>query len=107
MKKDFWIEKFINEALPKLILQFKPTKVVIFGSRISGTPHENSDIDVIIVSKYFENIPFLRRMPLVIKTMRFPKHIDFICYTEEEFERINSRSSLVMSALKDGIEVAL
>lgn len=107
MNQDFWIEKFMKEAMPKLILEFKPTKVIIFGPRISGIPNENSDIDVIIVSKNFENVPFLRRMPLVMKTVRFPKHIDLLCYTEDEFKRIANNSSLVMSALKNGIAVAL
>lgn len=107
MRQDIWIERFIEEVLPRIKSEFKPTKVVIFGSRVKGVSNEDSDIDVIIVSKNFENIPFLRRMPFALRVAQFSKHIDFICYTPEEFERILNKSTIVMTGLKEGIEVAL
>ena len=69
---DLWIEKFRREALPGLSREFKPDKVIAFGSRIRGTAREESDIDVILVSSYFNDIPFLKRMPLVLRKVPFP-----------------------------------
>ena len=77
---DSWIEKFKREAVPKIVNEFKPEKILLFGSRMLGADREESDIDVIIVSKMFEDIPFVRRMPLILKMLRFKKHIDVICY---------------------------
>lgn len=99
---NFWIEKFKNEALPKLIHDFKPETILLFGSHVKATANEDSDIDVIIVSKAFSNIPFLKRMPMILKKVRFEKHIDYICYSPKEFQKIKNRSSVVMDALEYG-----
>jgi len=102
--KDFWIEQFKNLAIPKIIAKFKPERILIFGSRILGNANEDSDIDAIIISKTFSNISFFERMPLVLKTIKFPKHIDFFCYTPEEFKRISKSSSIIMEALENCLE---
>lgn len=107
MREDIWIKRFKEEALPKIIMSFSPVKIIIFGSRAKGEAKDDSDIDVIIISESFRDIHFLKRMPLVIRTIAFPKHIDFICYTPDEFERIANKSSVVMSALKEGMDVRL
>ena len=102
MNADTWLERFKREVVPKLIAEFKPEKNLLFGSRIKGTADENSDIDVIVVSNAFANTPFIERMSLILKMIRFPKHIDFICYSPEEFERIKNKSSVLMDALETG-----
>ena len=107
MNPDTWLERFKREALPKLIAEFKPEKILLFGSRIKGTADENSDIDVIVVSNAFANIPFIERMSLILKMIRFPKHIDFICYSPEEFARLKNKSSVLMDALENGEMVNL
>lgn len=87
--------------------EFKPKKVIIFGSSVKGTAKRYSDIDVIIISPYFSHIPFLKRMPLVLKKPSFPKHVDYICYTPEEYERIKEESSIIMDALENALEVGV
>ena len=107
MNADTWLERFKREVLPKIIAELKPEKILLFGSRIKGTADENSDIDVIVVPNAFANIPFIERMSLILKMIRFPKHIDFICYSPEEFERIKNKSSVLMDALETGEVVKL
>jgi len=101
---DIWIRRFQNEVLPLLKEEFTPEKVIMFGSRVKGSAKKNSDIDVIIVSSYFAGIPFLKRMPVVIKKAPFPKHVDYICYTHEEYESIRNESSFIMDALETSLE---
>ena len=93
--KDRWIQRFEEEAVPKLREEFKPEKVMLFGSRTRGSADEASDIDVIMVSSYFTAIPFLKRMPLVLRKVPFPKHVDYLCYTRQEYDRMKGESSLV------------
>jgi predicted nucleotidyltransferase len=102
MMSDRWLEKFKQRVIPQLIREFQPEKLVLFGSRIKGGADEDSDIDVIIVSKAFAGIPFVKRMPLILKKIRFDKHIDFICYSPTEFRKIKNTSSVVMDALQYG-----
>jgi predicted nucleotidyltransferase len=102
---DRWIEEFRKEALPKLVREFKPEKVIIFGSRVRGTANEDSDIDVIVISSYFADIPFLKRMPFVLKKVPFLKHVDYLCYTRSEYDRIKDESSIIMDALENSVEL--
>lgn len=101
--KGKWIKKFIKDAVPKIIEGLGSAKIIIFDSRIKGNAKDESDIDVIIISHYFKNIPFLKRMPKLLKLVRFDKHIDFLCYTEEEFEKVKRSSVVVSYALKEAI----
>ncbi|TFG13915.1 MAG: nucleotidyltransferase domain-containing protein [Promethearchaeota archaeon] len=100
MIEDIWVKRFIEEALPKLRIEFNPQKVLFFGSLIRGDPRKDSDLDVIIVSEFFNNIPFVNRMGLVLKKVKFPKHIDYFCYTPEEFQKIRNQSSVIIDALE-------
>lgn len=104
---DRWIEEFRKKALPKLAEEFKPEKVIIFGSRVRGTANKDSDIDVIVISSYFADIPFLKRMPLVLKKVPFLKHVDYLCYTRREYEKIKNESSIIMDAMENSLEIAL
>jgi predicted nucleotidyltransferase len=103
---DMWLQRFEIKVLPVLVSEFKPESVIIFGSRITGKAFEGSDIDVLIISDFFKDIPFIKRMPMVLRTARFEKHVDYICYTPTEFENIKDKSSIIMDALENGRKVA-
>ncbi len=92
--RDEWVKTFIREGIPKIVAEIKPSKIILFGSRARGEARKDSDIDVIVVSDLFKGVPFLRRMPMLLKLVRFEKHIDFLCYTEEEFNRVKTVQSL-------------
>lgn len=103
---DIWIERFKKEALPRIVEKIKPARVLLFGSRATGDAREESDLDVIVISEHFRDVRFLKRMEMLLKIARFPKHVDYLCYTPKEFERIKGTSSLIQSAMKQWIEIA-
>jgi len=107
MNNDRLLKQYEKGVLPAIIRLFSPVKVMISGSRVKGTATKDSDIDVIIVSESFTGIPFVRRMALVMKSARFKKHVDYLCYTPEEFERLKNTSSILRDAVGNAIEVAL
>jgi predicted nucleotidyltransferase len=104
---DIWVERFQIEALPRIMHKFNPKKVMIFGSRTTGQATEASDLDVIIISTDFKEIPFVKRMGELLKTAMFPKHVDYFCYTPEEFDRVKESSAVIAQAMEEGIEVAI
>jgi uncharacterized protein len=104
---NIWVERFQKEALPRIIPRFNPIRVVLFGSRITGQATEASDLDVIIISQAFKKIPFVKRMGELLKAARFPKHVDYFCYTPEEFDRVKESSAIIEQALEEGVEVAV
>jgi predicted nucleotidyltransferase len=77
----------------------------LFGSRAKGNFNKDSDIDLIIVSETFKDVPMIRRMSVVLKELKFPKHIDVLCYTPEEFERIQNTSAIVKDALLNSVAI--
>lgn len=87
--------------------EFKPEKVLLFGSRVKGDARRESDIDLIVISPSFKNIPFIKRMPLVLKKVTFPTHVDYICYTREEYENIKDASSVIMDAREQSVELTI
>ena len=105
MKQDRLLAEYQELVIPKIVYHFSPVKILITGSRVKGTATKDSDIDVIIVADAFLGVPFIRRMVLVLKSARFKKHVDYFCYTPEEFERIKTTSAILRDALVDAIEV--
>jgi len=96
---DPWVERYKLEVLPALVAALRPSHVILCGSRATGRARPESDLDVIIVAEAFARIPFVKRMAYVLGLARFPKHVDYLCYTREEFARIKETSSVVHSAL--------
>lgn len=101
-ERDEVVDLFITSALPRLVERLQPELVLVFGSRARGEAHAGSDLDVIVVAQAFAEIPFLKRMPMLLRLARFPRHIDFLCYTPEEFEQVRSVSAVVNDALREG-----
>ena len=104
---DVWINRFAKEVLPIIVKELQPSKVLFFGSRAQGIATEDSDIDVIIISEHFKDIPFIERMVKVLKLARFPKHVDYLCYTPEEFMNIKTSSTIIENALENSVEAVL
>jgi len=102
---DMWVERYRREVLPKLATTLTPSRILLCGSRATGTAHPESDLDVISVSEAFAGMPFVQRMAYVLGLARFPEHVDYLCYTREEFARIRQSSSVVQGALRDCAEL--
>ena len=105
MKHDRLLAEYQELVIPKIVYHFSPVKILITGSRVKGTATKDSDIDVIIVADAFLGVPFIRRMVLVLKSARFKKHVDYFCYTPEEFERIKTTSAILRDAVVGALEV--
>jgi len=105
MKNDRLLAEYQHVVVPKIVRLFSPVKILISGSRVKGTATKDSDIDVIIVADAFFGVPFVRRMVLVMKSARFKKHVDYFCYTPEEFERLKMTSAILRDAIVDAREV--
>jgi hypothetical protein len=104
-REDEKIKGFVTKYLPILREKFQPSLVLAFGSRARGDALETSDLDLIVVSPRFEGIPFLDRPYRVLLELGIPGGLEFICYTEEEFQRKREELGLVRTALEQFREV--
>lgn len=96
------VKKFKKKAEKFISLQ----KMIFFGSRSAGTFHRDSDFDLIIVSKDFENKPFFERpLPLYL-TWREEYPLELICYTPKELkQKLQNPYSIAAEAMKTGISI--
>ncbi len=85
------INTFIN-ALPKTV---QPSQVIIFGSQNDGTAAEDSDIDIVVVSKDFEKISEDKRLDILYRASRFiSPEIHPWGVTPEELSAADNQSTL-------------
>jgi hypothetical protein len=102
-REDGKIREFVTKYLPILREKFQPSLVLAFGSRARGEALETSDLDLIVVSARFKDIPFLERPYRVLLELGIPRGLEFLCYTEEEFRRKCEEIGLVRTALEEGL----
>lgn len=95
------IKKFIK----KLKKEFTIKKVIFFGSRTGEEYLNKSDIDLIIVSKDFEKINFIKRTSIMYNYWDSDYDVDFLCYTPKEFDKLSKMITIVREAVKKGINI--
>jgi len=97
------LTRFAQSQLPLLRKRLAPLTVVAFGSRVRGDALSTSDLDLILVSPLFENVPFLQRPVAVLEMLDYPGGLELLCYTPAEFERKREELGIVRVALAEGI----
>ena len=81
--------------------EYKPDKIILFGSLVNGKVHEWSDIDLLIV-KDTEKRPVDRCIE-ICKLIHPNVGIDLFVYTPAEYEGlIKEKFSLLMRILREG-----
>ena len=79
-------ENVLNEATQRLIAQFAPMRIILFGSQARGTADEHSDVDLLVVCPVAG-----RKRDLMVAMDRALSGLgiarDVIVLTPEEYER--------------------
>ena len=81
------------------------TRIVLFGSCASGREREGSDIDIIVISKAFENKDIFQRVAMakgvhgdLVAQLRRP--VDLLFYSESEWA---AGRGLIVSQVKKAL----
>lgn len=95
-------EKQINEVVKKIIENYQPQKIILFGSYASGTPGKDSDVDLLIVKK--TDLPRFKRPREIHKLFNpYPFAMDILVYSPGELEKwADHPSSFIHNVLKKG-----
>jgi predicted nucleotidyltransferase len=94
------VRAFKNEASRLVPID----RLIVFGSYARGDSGPDSDVDMIIVSRTFAGMGFLKRSVGLRLLWRRGVPVDMICLTPEEFEETKRRISLVSVAVEEGVE---
>lgn len=75
------------ESLVRILLPYDPERIILFGSRARGQSDQYSDYDVVVIKR--SGKAFLERQREVVPyVLQFPKPIEILVYTPEEFDRM-------------------
>ena len=95
-------QKQIDEISKRIVENFKPEKVILFGSYAHGNPTEDSDLDLLIVKD--SNLPRYKRGREVRRYLRGLKiAIDLVVYTKDEIQKwSNVKTSFITTVMEEG-----
>jgi len=85
--------------------EFPVEKIIFFGSRATGKPHKDSDIDLIIVSNKFKKLDFIKRSSKMYDYWNLDYPVDFLCFTPEEFSKRSKMITIVREAVREGVVI--
>lgn len=99
------LKQTIEKILEKLVIDFNPQKIVLYGSYAFGNPGEESDIDFFIV--YETSLPFFKRLLSIrkaISNLRNGFPLDLLALTPKEVEeRIKMGDKFIDEILRKGV----
>jgi predicted nucleotidyltransferase len=90
----------INEIVDRIANKFNPDRIILFGSYAAGNPHNDSDIDLLVIRD--TDLPIHKRSFDIQKSLigsMIP--MDILVYTQKEFEQEKQeKNSFISSAIK-------
>ncbi|MBM2817020.1 MAG: hypothetical protein HW421_3782 [Ignavibacteria bacterium] len=97
-------ENQLKELVDKIVKEYHPEKILLFGSYSDGSANNDSDLDLLVIKESHESrsnrIADLR-MRLLKYKFEFP--IDVLVYTNKELQDENlGRFSFIYNVLKSG-----
>ncbi|MBI2436494.1 MAG: nucleotidyltransferase domain-containing protein [Candidatus Magasanikbacteria bacterium] len=97
------IDRLLKSYLTEVAKDIHIDDVFLFGSAATNRMRTDSDIDVIIISKDFEHIPYMRRLQLLSRAnlpLAQQVAIDSFGYTPEEFAEMDTVDSPILRQIK-------
>jgi predicted nucleotidyltransferase len=96
-------DSLLQTATQRLVAEFQPEQVWLYGSHAWGTPHDDSDVDLLVVVPHSDETPIRRsqRAHRCLRGLRMPK--DVLVETRQEVDRVKElKTSLENTILSRG-----
>jgi predicted nucleotidyltransferase len=96
-------ESLLQVATQRLVSEFQPVQIWLYGSHAWGNPHEDSDVDLLVVVPHSDETPIRRsqRAHRCLRGLRMPK--DVLVETRQEVDRVKElKTSLENTILSSG-----
>lgn len=87
------VERIVHDFLKAIESQdIIVDRAFLFGSNARGEAHEESDIDIIVISKDFSQMPYWRRWEILGKAAaQLMEPVEALAYAPDEIEDCNLR----------------
>ena len=81
------IEQLLLDITNRLVQEFRPENIFLFGSHIWGTPHKDSDLDLLVIVTDSNYSPS-KRSSIAYRCLRdIPYPLDILVKTRKEIEK--------------------
>ena len=86
-------DSLLATATQRLVAEFQPDQIWLFGSHAWGQPHDDSDVDFLVVVPHSDETPIRRaqRAHRCLRGLRMPK--DVLVETRQEVDRVKERKT--------------
>jgi len=96
------VVEIIRGFIEELSLEIPVKEIILFGSYAHGNPKEYSDIDLAVISDWFEGRPKIENMQYLSRiAATYNSLIEALPFTEKEYRNLDKRSFLA-SIVKTG-----
>jgi uncharacterized protein len=104
MVKNKRVQKIIEEVVDKIIKEYQPEKIILYGSYAYGKPNPDSDIDLFIVKDTDKDWldRFVEVKRLVYKPLRHISISPHVYTPKETSERLAVRDAFIEEILNQG-----
>ncbi len=95
-------EKTIQAIVDRIVEEFDPERVILFGSYARGNPTKDSDLDFLVIMNYQgRRLDILRNIRRTLDDFHMPK--DVVIRTPEEVDKYGKYIGTILHpALKEG-----
>lgn len=89
----------LQTATQRLVAEFQPEQIWLFGSHAWGHPHEGSDVGLFVVVPHSDEPPIRRsqRAHRCLRGLRMPK--DVLVETRQEVDRVKGLKTSIENAI--------
>lgn len=86
-------QNLLEAATRRLVAEFQPEQIWLYGSHAWGEPHDDSDVDLLVVVPQSDETPIRRsqRAHRCLRGLRMPK--DVLVETRQEVDRVKARTN--------------
>ena len=94
--------EIITTMVNRIVGQFQPTRILLFGSQARGDANESSDVDLLVIMR---RVPDKRQAAIEIRRLLrdLPVSKDIVVATPEEVtRRKHVVGTIIHAALRDG-----
>ena len=92
-------DALLQTVTQRLVAEFQPEQVWLYGSHAWGHPHEDSDVDLLVVVRESDETPIRRaqRAHRCLRGLRMPK--DVLVETRQEVDRVKGLKTSLENAI--------
>ncbi len=92
-------EEVLPDIVRRLVAEFNPEQIILFGSRAWGKPQPDSDYDLLVIVSNSQDRPTRRAARAYCCLREIDVPTDLIVSTREEFDRYTGVASSLQSEI--------